>query len=178
MIPVVVREEQRELGRASSAASSTPSPRSPVPASRTIRVAPQTSSTQLVFPPTAAVSGPGVAMLPRTPQKRIFMAAPYFTAGASLVFPRDVPTVTDDSLRSGAGRSIVALRFSRCGCGLQRRGSVGLGGCGRDADAGGEADHEEEDDGDDRGAERGLDRETRNEEARRGDEPGSEEHAG
>src|SRR5215471_12157986 len=43
----------------------------PVPASRMIRVDPDVTSTQLVFPPTAAVSGPGDAMLPRTPQNLI-----------------------------------------------------------------------------------------------------------
>ncbi len=36
-------------------------------------VSPQTSSTELVLPPTPAVSGPGDAMLPRTPQNRMFI---------------------------------------------------------------------------------------------------------
>ena len=42
----------------------------PVPASSTRQVRPARTSTQLVLPPTPAVSAPGVAMLPRTPQNR------------------------------------------------------------------------------------------------------------
>ena len=54
-----------------SVRSSSPSFRIPVPASRMNRVDPQRTSTQLVLPPTPAVSGPGEAMLPRTPQNLI-----------------------------------------------------------------------------------------------------------
>src|SRR5439155_1007273 len=47
----------------------TPSVRSPVPASRTIRVSsPVSTSTQDVFPPYRSVSRPGVASEPRQPQ--------------------------------------------------------------------------------------------------------------
>src|SRR5438477_9797458 len=54
--------------------SAVPSSRSPVPASR-IRSDPVLSrtSTQAVLPPYRTVSGPGVGIEPRVPQKRIFI---------------------------------------------------------------------------------------------------------
>ena len=54
-----------------SASSFLPSRRSPVPPSKMRMALPARTSTQLVLPPTCIVLGPGVGMLPRTPQKVI-----------------------------------------------------------------------------------------------------------
>src|SRR5260370_33800172 len=53
-----------------------PSRRSPVPPSKIRMALPARSSTQLVLPPVWTVFGPGVGMLPRTPQKVICINLP------------------------------------------------------------------------------------------------------
>jgi hypothetical protein len=64
---VQVRQQDRRRRRATLLISCSPSERSPLPASSTIRVSPAITSTQLVLPPTRAVLIPGAAIEPRTP---------------------------------------------------------------------------------------------------------------
>src|SRR5690606_4032298 len=80
-----------DSGAPPSRCIASPSPRSPVPASRIRRCPCEVTSTQEVLPPIRAISGPDVATLPRTPQNRI-----------SMVFPlSDGPTFTSIPAPSG-----------------------------------------------------------------------------
>src|SRR5438445_5372635 len=88
--------------------SAVPSSRSPVPASR-IRSDPVLSrtSTQAVLPPYRTVSGPGVGLEPRVPQKRIFISR----SGARCLIALGVARLW------GSGHSLVtAFATGRLSC--------------------------------------------------------------
>src|ERR1019366_7717428 len=100
-----------------------PSRRRPVPPSKMRIALPARTSTQLVLPPIWTVAGPGVGMLPRTPQKVICIvvycssasggaAASERTSGprrkVCLVLVRAYPR-KDDARRTLAPRALVVL---------------------------------------------------------------------
>ncbi len=87
-----------------SAASSRPSPRSPVPASKMTRVPFADISTHVVFPPVASVSGPGVASDPRQPQ--IFTRIRVYASQKKTMIPWNSPS------GPSSGKAVVATSRS------------------------------------------------------------------